>query len=134
MTVDDTTSEKKASACSTTSVHPLFWWRSIDLTALHSSTAAELSAALAGIEMFGEPRWHDARNGEPASAIGCLLDCFPATDITPQLDAAMSAVLVCALQGDVTARWVLAQCQRTLAAGLLRERGAASRRPGRRAK
>lgn len=134
MTVDDTTSRKKAPARSTTSVHPVFWWRSMDLGALHSSAAAELSAELAGIEMFREPRWRDARNGDPASAIGCVLDCFPTTDITPQLDAAVSAVLLCALQGDVTAKWVLVQCQRTLAAGLLRERNAASPRPGRRAK
>ena len=134
MTIDNNTSRTKPLARTTASVHPLFWWRSVDLASLHASAADELSAALAGIEMFGERRWDDARKGEPASAIGCVLDCFPTTDITPQLDAAVSAVLLCALQGDVTAKWVLAQCQRTLAAGLLRERNAASPRPGRRAK
>jgi hypothetical protein len=134
MTVDDTTSHDKTAARCTTSVHPLFWWRSMDLGALHSSAASELSAALAGIEMFGEPRWRDARNGKPASAIGCLLDCLPTKDVTPQLDAAVSAVLLCALRGDVTAKWVLVQCQRSLAAGLLRERSASNSRTGKRAK
>jgi hypothetical protein len=87
---------------------PLQWWRRLRADAFTAEHIRILSRAFAGIGMIGEPRWPDAVRGHAASAVAVALGAVKASrELTPNIDLAMSTVLVPAIVGDTAAITVL---------------------------
>lgn len=101
---------RKTPAASTT---PLVWWRTIPFADLDRDSADAISRSLQNVEIFSDGRWRHAKSGDASAAVGCAVPLWSAGVLGPSLDAAMSAVLVCALRGDRAAMLVLTHASRT---------------------
>jgi hypothetical protein len=73
-----------------------------------------MKAAVEKVEMLGEPRWRDAVTGDAAAAVGMAI-LFDRQKATPgKLDLAMTALVICACEGNATACVVLSNIIRRL--------------------
>jgi len=72
-----------------------------------------IRAALLGVEIVNEVDWLRAVTGHPATAIGVAIRQLSAYGMTsPVIDAAVSAVLCCAIEGNHAARVLISSALR----------------------
>jgi hypothetical protein len=88
---------------------PLSWWKTLPADGFHAGEQLVVSSALDEIAMVLcgsdiEP----ALLGDPDSAIALTFSLMPVKRVTLKVDIAMTAVLRCALDGDLKAALVLA--------------------------
>ncbi|MER2269245.1 hypothetical protein [Methylobacterium oxalidis] len=80
---------------------PLTWWRSLPPDALDLAAQRRLRAALLALPALPLPGWETACQADPAAAVGAALTALPRALARPeQVEAALSAVLLCAALGD----------------------------------
>ena len=86
--------------------HPLTWWRILRRAEFDTERKTELFKLISGIAIVNCPEWVAAQNGDPAAAIASALhlgrQCNPAL-----ADLAMTALALCAVDGDPAASLVL---------------------------
>ena len=87
---------------------PLAWWRTAPPSRLDASHCDTLGQSLSQIAVLGEPGWRRAVAGDAAEAIGIALPLIHSGESGSRLDIVMSAVLLCALQGNPAAALLLA--------------------------
>jgi hypothetical protein len=93
---------------------PTRWWRGIAAPNFHVMALGAMQAAIEKVEMLGEPRWRDAVTGDAAAAVGMAI-LFDRQKATPgKLDLAMTALVICACEGNATACVVLSNIIRRL--------------------
>ena len=89
-------------------VSPLQWWRIRGPRSLRRSDVRILRGQLLRTEAMDDPDWFRAATGDAAAAIGVAMRTMHTTCMTnPSVDAALSAVLCCALEGDPAASAVI---------------------------
>jgi hypothetical protein len=87
---------------------PTRWWRSIAAPNFHSMALGAMKAAVEKVEMLGEPSWRDAVAGDAAAAVGTAI-LFDRQKAAPgKLDLAMTALVVCACEGDAASCLMIA--------------------------
>jgi len=89
-----------ASPCPTS---PLSWWRTRPPGEFTRKDSAALRWALLGKQINDEASWRDAATGEVTAAIRVVVGRLKKREIThPEIDLALTAMLACAVDGDVT--------------------------------
>jgi hypothetical protein len=92
---------------------PLIWWRTRRPRLLLCQGIRAIRQALLGSEIPGALDWSRAILGEPAVAIGIAVKQMKERTITAkEVDLALSAVLACALEGDLTSPIVISSALR----------------------
>lgn len=80
---------------------PLTWWRSLSPGALDLPAQRRLRAVLLALPPLPLPGWEAARQGDPAAAVRAAVTALAHALARPEhIEAAMSAVLLCAALGD----------------------------------
>ena len=97
--------------------HRLRWWRTMPPGMFRSDDRQALQDILSGTAIIGERDWKYARRGCAASAFRIALPMIPIVRSGPVVDLAMSAVLLCALNGNGAASGVMVHALRSLAGG-----------------
>lgn len=87
---------------------PWDWWRTTPPSRLDATHRYALRRSLSQIAVLGEPGWQRAVAGDAAEAIGIALPIIASGESGSRLDIVMSAVLLCALQGNPAAALLLA--------------------------
>jgi len=87
---------------------PLVWWRTAPPSRFGAPHRCALQQSLSQIAVLGEPGWQRAVAGDAAEAIGIALPIIHSGESSSRLDIVMSAVLLCALQGNPAAALMLA--------------------------
>lgn len=91
-------------AATPTSDHPLApltWWRNLPPASLDLTAQRHLRAALLTVPHLPLPGWEMACRADAAAAVRVGLTALAHASVRPEhLDAAMSAVLICAAGGD----------------------------------
>lgn len=82
--------------------------------ALRGAEAAEMRAAMAKIELCGEPRWRAAVTGDAAAAIGIVMTMTPRHFGHLRFDLAATALAICAVNGSAAACLVMANLLRRI--------------------
>ena len=99
---------KQADATPAVSTARLSWWRSHCADAFSKGDAERIRVSLRACPMGADPRWEHAVEGNVAAAVGIAIRvvwrCEP---LGVSSDAALSALLACALDGDATAVFLL---------------------------
>jgi hypothetical protein len=95
----------------------LRWWRTMPPGMFTSDDRQALQDILSATAIIGEREWKYARRGCAASAFGIALPMIPIVRSGPIVDLAMSAVLLCALNGNGAAAGVMVHALRSLAGG-----------------
>lgn len=96
---------------------PTGWWRTIAAPNFHLMALGAMKAAIEKVEVLGEPRWRDAVAGDAAAAVGVALS-LKRQDVAPgMLDLVMTALVICACEGNATACIVLSNVIRRLPNG-----------------
>lgn len=94
--------------------NPLASWRTIRALDFGFSDVKSMRALLARTTLFGQPKWAAAVRGDGAAAVGVAISFIPAEKITPSLDLAMTALIACAIEGDLGAAIVASNILRHL--------------------
>lgn len=93
-------------------------WRTLDPDAVRPRTLRSVRTALHGTVQMHDRRWPAARAGNAAAAVGVALRFLAEFEPDgPDADLVMSALLVCAAEGDPAAACVLAHALRGLSHG-----------------
>ena len=98
-----------------TSESPLSWWRTRRPHDLDGLDVKAIRDALLKVNYVDDCDWLSAVTGNAATAIGIALRALPSHGMNnPVIDAAISAVVCCALEGDGAAKAVIlsALCRR----------------------
>jgi hypothetical protein len=93
---------------------PILWWRSVRAENFHEMALRDMRLAIAKVELFGEPRWREAAAGDAAAAIGIVLSIRLGDSFRMKFDVAMTALVVCAAEGNAAACIVLSNVIRRL--------------------
>jgi hypothetical protein len=92
----------------------LRWWRSTRADNFHAPALSRMRAAVSNVAMLGEPRWRDAAAGDAAAAIAMVLAMGPENSHAWKFDICMTALVVCACEGDATSCLVVAHVLKRL--------------------
>jgi hypothetical protein len=106
--VDHTAITDNNSLMEEQSFRALRWWRSTRAFNFHAPALSQMRAAIANVAMLGEPRWSDAAAGDPAAAVAIALAMGPANSHALKFDMCMTALVVCACEGDAASCLVIA--------------------------
>lgn len=86
----------------------LDWWRTHAAEVLRKADGERIRMSLRAYQESSDPRWAHAVEGDVAAAVGIAIRvvwrCEP---LGVSIDAALSALLACALDGDATAVFLL---------------------------
>ncbi|WP_375157799.1 hypothetical protein [Bradyrhizobium sp. RDT46] len=104
------------------SCRPLGWWRNTRADNFHTPALKEMKAAVADIAMLAEPRWRDAASGDAAAAIALVLAMGPENSHALKFDICMTALVICACEGDAASCLVVAWVLRRLPKAKTREK------------
>jgi hypothetical protein len=85
-----------------------------------------MKAAVEKVEMLGEPSWRDAVAGDHAAAVGMAILSKRRKATPGKLDLVMTALVLCACEGNATACLVLSNIIRRLPDSGQREAGIAA--------
>jgi hypothetical protein len=91
---------------------PLEWWRQLPADAFRPMDLPVLIRAMRNAGPIDHPRWQEALWGEPNSAIEIAVKTVFSAELTASADLALTAVLRCAISGDVRAAVVIAAALR----------------------
>lgn len=89
-------------------VTPLEWWRTMPADHLGDMQHLHLSATLEKIWVMKDRQWLSALRGDAAASIAIAIGAMPIEQVTLEVDLAMSALALCALEGSAGAALVLA--------------------------
>lgn len=92
----------------------LLWWRCVRAENFHEMALRDMRLSIAKVELFSEPRWQKAVTGDAAAAIGIALSMRPEDSFHQKFDVAMTALVVCAAEGNAAACIVLSNIIRRL--------------------
>jgi hypothetical protein len=90
-------------------ITPLAWWRTLPYDLLRDAEKLLLRATLGRIEVLhGANAFRGALQGDAAAAIAVAFALTPVEHLTLEVDIAMTALLLCAAEGNSAAALVLA--------------------------
>lgn len=104
------------------SFRALRWWRSTRADNFHAPAMGQMKAAVANVAMFAEPRWRDAASGDAAAAIAIVLAMGLENSHALKFDICMTALVICACEGDAASCLVIAWVLRRLPKAKTREK------------
>lgn len=90
------------------------WWRLTPATAFNVVALLEMRASLSKIDMLGEPRWKDAAAGDASASIGVALDMNAGGTVEARFDLVMTALAMCAADGNAAACLVMSHILRKI--------------------
>jgi hypothetical protein len=90
------------------------WWRLTPATAFDVVALGEMRALLSKIDMLGEPRWKDAATGDAPASIHIALSTSAEESAEARYDLVMTALAVCAADGNAGACLVMSHILRKL--------------------
>jgi len=91
---------------------PLSWWRTMPAYCLHEADRVVLRDTLSKIAVLGGCEWVGAMRGDPAASIAVAVEVMPIANVKLQVDLALSAVLLNALDGNAAAVLMLSHVLR----------------------
>lgn len=86
---------------------PLAWWRMLPADNLRDAEHLLLHATLDKVAVLRGQTWIAAMHGDAAAGIAVALSLMPISTVTIEVDIAMTAVLVSALDGDAATALML---------------------------
>jgi hypothetical protein len=93
-------------------VTPLEWWRTMPADHLGDGQRLQLRATLEKICVMKDHQWLSALRGDAPASIAIAIGAMPIDQATLEVDLAMSALALCALEGSAGAALVLAHILR----------------------
>jgi hypothetical protein len=90
------------------------WWRLTSATTFDQIALREMRSSLSKIDMLGEPRWKDAATGDAAASIHIALCMRPEDSAEARYDLALTALAVCAADGNAAACLVMSHILRKI--------------------
>ena len=93
---------------------PIRWWRLKAATGLEKRALRMMRAVFSKIEMLGEPQWKAAVKGDPAACIRISLNLRPENFADARFDLAMTALAICAADGNAAACLVMSHILRKI--------------------
>jgi hypothetical protein len=93
-------------------ISPLHWWRTMPADHLGDAQHLLLRATMEKICIIKEREWLAALHGDAAASIAIAFGALPITEITFEVDLAMSALTASALGGNAAATLVLSHILR----------------------
>lgn len=90
-------------------VTPLEWWRTMPADHFGDAQRLHLRATMEKICVMNDRQWLSALRGDAAASIAIALGAMPTDQVTLEVDLAMSALALCALEGNDASALVLAQ-------------------------
>jgi hypothetical protein len=91
---------------------PLEWWRTMPADHLNDAQLLYLRTTMKKISMLKSRQWLSALEGDAAASVAIAIKAMPIDRITLEIDLAMSALALCALDGSAGAALVLAHILR----------------------
>lgn len=88
---------------------PIEWWRSLPADHLGDAQHLRLRATLDKICVMNGREWLSAMHGDAAASIAIAVEMFPITEITLEVDLAMTVLMLGALDGNAAAAVILSQ-------------------------
>jgi hypothetical protein len=88
-------------------VTPLEWWRTMPADHLGGAQRLHLRTTMEKICVLKDHRWLSALRGDAAASIAIAIGAMPIEQVTLEVDLAMSALALCALEGSAGATLVL---------------------------
>jgi hypothetical protein len=95
-------------------IYPLSLWRTLRAAEFEAPDLVAIRRLLAKIVLFGRPKWRDAVVGNAPAAIAVAVSFLPIDNVTLQVDLAMTALISCAIEGNLAAAIVVANILRNL--------------------
>jgi hypothetical protein len=95
-------------------IYPLSLWRTLRAEEFEAPDLAAIRRLLAKTVLFGQPKWPGAVAGDAAAAIAVAASFLPINNVTFQVDLAMTALISCAVEGDLASAIVVANILRHL--------------------
>jgi hypothetical protein len=89
-------------------VTPLEWWRTMPANHLGEGPQCVLREMLDKVSLVKRRQWLSAMRGDAATSIAVAIEVMPINRITLEVDLMMTALMVCALDGNSGAVLVLA--------------------------
>jgi hypothetical protein len=89
-------------------VTPLEWWRTMPANHLGEGPQCVLREMLDKVSLVKRRQWLSAMRGDAATSIAVAIEAMPINRITLEVDLMMTALMVCALDGNSGAVLVLA--------------------------
>lgn len=96
-------------------VTPLEWWRTMPADHLGDAQRLHLRSTMKKICVMKDHQWFSALRGDAAASIAIAIGAMPIDQVTVEVDLAMSALALCALEGSAGAALVLAHVLRRTA-------------------
>jgi hypothetical protein len=93
---------------------PLTWWRRISAKEFDPSRVKILRATLSTIAILEESTWRSAADGNAVAAIALALRLNPARSKSTAYDLIMTAVAICAADGNAAACLVMSHILRKI--------------------
>jgi hypothetical protein len=93
-------------------VTPLEWWRTMPADHLGDAQRLHLRATMEKISVMKDRQWLSALQGDAAASIAIAIGAMPIDEVTLEVDLAMSALALCALERSAGAALVLAHILR----------------------
>ncbi len=93
-------------------VTPLEWWRTMPADHLGDAQVIHLRTTLEKIFVMKDHQWLSALQGDAAASIAIAIGAMPIDEVTLEVDLAMSALALCALERSAGAALVLAHILR----------------------
>jgi hypothetical protein len=88
---------------------PIEWWRCLPADYLSDAQHLLLRATLDKITVMKGHEWLSAMRGDAAASIAIAVEMLPITEITLEVDLAMTVLMLGALDGNAAAALVLSQ-------------------------
>lgn len=88
---------------------PVEWWRSLPADHVGDAQHLLLRATLDKIFVMNGREWLSAMHGDAAASIAIAVQMFPITEITLEVDLAMTVLMLGALDGNAAAAVILSQ-------------------------
>jgi len=104
------------------SFRALGWWRCTRADNFHTPSLGQMKAAVANVAMLAEPRWREAASGDSAAAIAIVMAMGMHNSQTLKFDLCMTALVICACEGDAASCLVIAWVLRRLPKAKTREK------------
>jgi hypothetical protein len=96
-------------------VTPLEWWRTRPADHLGDAQRLHLRATVEKICVLKDRGWLSALRGDAAASIAIAIGAMPIDHVSLEVDLAMSALVLCALEGSAGAALVLSHILRRTA-------------------
>lgn len=104
------------------SVRALRLWRNSRAESLRALALGQMKATVTDVSMLAEPRWRDAVSGDASAAIAIVMAMGMRNSQTLKFDLCMTALVICACEGDAASCLVIAWVLRRLPKATTRQK------------